>query len=318
MNAMPLLVITGATGFVGRAIVRQACADGCRVRALVREPRAAQWLAEQFGAELFAGNVLDPATLVDAFTGAAAVIHLVGVIREHGAQTFDRVHRQATGNVVAAAQTAGVARLIHMSALGTRPGARSRYHQTKWAAEEIVRQSGLAWTIFRPSLIYGTGDQSLSLLAKLVKFAPVIPVLGNGQSKVQPVSVATVARCFVAAFNHAGAVRQTYDLCGPVAFTWDELYDKLLTTQGRHKLKWHVPLPVARVVAALAEWLLPVPPFTRDQLLMLQEDNTGDPGPAARDFNLSAQLAGNQRNEVSDFDAFLLHGVAVAKRDGIK
>ena len=176
-----------------------------------------------------------------------------------------------------------------MSALGTRPAARSQYHQTKWAAEEIVRQSGLAWTIFRPSLVYGPGDQSISQLSKLVRFAPVIPVLGTGRSQIQPVAVGVVAQSFVGAITNPSAIRQTYDLCGPTAFTWNELYDKLLVAQHRHKLKCHLPLSLARPLAALGEWLLPSPPFTRDQLLMLQEDNTGDPEPAVRDFNLKLE-----------------------------
>ncbi len=283
---MSLIVITGATGFIGRAIVARARAEGHQVRAIVRDPSAAQWLKDKFDCALVAGNVLDAPTLASAFSKAQSVIHLVGIIRERGVQTFDNVHRQATGNVVAAAQKAGATRFVHMSALGTRPAARSRYHQTKWAAEEIVRQSGLAWTIFRPSLVYGPGDQSISELAKIVRVAPVIPVLGNGGSKIQPVSVAVVAQCFVGALTHPSAVRQTYDLCGPVALTWNELYDQLLAAQGRRKPKWHLPLPFARMLATLGEWLLPNPPVTRDQLRMLQEDNTGDPGPATRDFNL--------------------------------
>ena len=289
LDAMSLIAITGATGFIGRAIIAQARAAGHRVRAIVRDPTQARWLADQFDCELAAGNVLDAPPLAGALAGVQGVIHLVGIIHERGAQTFDRVHRQGTANVVAAAQTAGVARFIHMSALGVRPGARSRYHQTKWAAEELVRQSGLAWTIFRPSVVYGSGDQSINQLAKLVQFAPVIPVLGNGRSKIQPISVAAVAKCFVAALNQAGTERQTYDLCGPVALTWNELYDQLLAAQQRHKLKCHLPLPVARVMAAVAECLLPAPPFTRDQLLMIEEDNTGDPGPAVRDFNLQLE-----------------------------
>ena len=283
---MSLIVITGATGFIGRAIVARARAEGHQVRAIVRDPSAAQWLKDKFDCALVAGNVLDAPTLASAFSKAQSVIHLVGIIRERGVQTFDNVHRQATGNVVAAAQKAGVPRFIHMSALGTRPAARSQYHQTKWAAEEIVRQSGLAWTIFRPSLVYGPGDQSISQLSKMVHFAPVIPVLGDGRSKIQPVAVATVAQCFVGAITNACALRRTYDLCGPVAFTWNELYDKLLAAQHSHKLKCHLPLPIARALATFGEWLLPAPPFTRDQLRMLQEDNIGDPGPAVRDFNL--------------------------------
>lgn len=286
---MPLIAITGATGFIGRAIVAQARAEGHRVRAIVRNPAAARWLVDQFGCELVAGNVLNAASLPDTLRGVHSAIHLVGIIHEHGANTFDRVHRQGTANIVAAAQQAGVAQLIQMSALGTRPGARSQYHQTKWAAEEIVRQSGLAWTIFRPSLVYGPGNQSITELSKIVRLAPLIPVLGNGQSKIQPVSVAIVAQCFIGALTNPKALRQTYDLCGPRAFTWNELYDQLLAAQGRHKPKWHLPLPFARLLATLGERFLPNPPFTRDQLLMLQEDNTGDPEPATRDFNLNQE-----------------------------
>ena len=286
---MSLIAITGATGFIGRAIVAQARAEGYQVRAIVRDPSAAQWLQEKFGCELVTGNVLDAPTLATAFSHVQSVIHLVGIIRERGAQTFDNVHRLATGNVVAAAQKAGVPRFIHMSALGTRPAVRSQYHQTKWAAEEIVRQSGLTWTIFRPSLVYGPGDQSISQLSKIVRFAPVIPVLGDGRSKIQPISVAAVAQCFVGAITNPSSVGQTYDLCGPVAFTWNELYDKLLAAQHRRKFKWHLPIPFARVIATLSEWFLPSPPFTRDQLRMLQEDNIGDPGPAVRDYNLKLE-----------------------------
>jgi len=283
---MSLIAITGATGFVGRAIVARARAAGHRVRAIVRNPSSAHWLADQFDCELVAGNVLEAATLANALHDVQSVIHLVGIIREHGANTFPHVHRQGTANIVTAMQQAGVARLIHMSALGTRPAARSQYHQTKWAAEEIVRQSGLAWTIFRPSLVYGPGNQSISELSKIVRVAPVIPVLGSGSSKIQPVSVAVVSQCFVGSLTNPNAVRQTYDLCGPVALTWNELYDQLLAAQGRRKPKLHLPLPFARMLATLGEWLLPNPPFTRDQLLMLQEDNPGNPGPATRDFNL--------------------------------
>ena len=282
---MPLLAITGATGFVGRAIVQQARADGYQVRAIVRNPPAVP-----LDAKLFTGDVLDQKMLTTAFAGVDAVIHLVGIIRESGDQTFDRMHRQATGNVIAAVKSVGVKRFVHMSALGVRPNAQSRYHQTKWAAEEVVRQSGLAWTIFRPSLIYGPGNQSISTLEKIVRLAPVIPVLGDGRSKIQPVSVAIVAKCFIAAVNHPSAMEKTYDLCGPVAFTWNELYDKLLASQNRHKPKFHIPLPAARMLATLAEWFLPAPPVTRDQLLMIQEDNTGDPGPAIRDFNLQPEV----------------------------
>ncbi len=284
-----MIIITGATGFVGEEIVKQARAAGYPVRAIVRDPRRASWLAERYGVELFHGNVLYAPSIEGAMQDAKCVIHLVGIIREWKENTFERVHVQATKHVIDEAKKAGVKRFVHMSALGTRENARSRYQQTKWAGEDCVRKSGLAWTIFRPSFIYGPKDKAINTLAKLVQRLPFVPVLGSGNTKIQPISVANVARAFVGAIRNDESVSQVYDLCGPEAFTWNELYDKLQKILGTRKPKFHLPLPIARVQAALFEKILPNPPFTRDQLLMLQEDNVGNPKPAERDFVLEQE-----------------------------
>jgi len=256
-----MIVVTGATGFVGRELTRQLRAGKIEHRVLPR------------GGDMEA-----------ALAGAKAVIHLVGIIHERGENTFEHVHVELTRRMVEAAKAAGVRRFLHMSALGTRPGARSRYHQTKWAAEELVRQSGLAWTIFRPSVIYGPGDVSINELAKTMRRLPVMPVLGDGNGKIQPVSVENVARAFVAALKNDATIGKTYDLCGPVAFTWNELYDKLGSLLGLRRPKVHLTLGVAHMIAEVLELCIPQPPFNRDQLLMVQEDNVGDPGPARRDL----------------------------------
>lgn len=258
-----IVAVTGASGFVGGEILRELRAAGAKARTVGRG-----------------------AALREALAGADAVIHLVGIIHERGANTFQAAHVEMTRAVLAAATAAGVRRYLHMSALGTRAGARSRYHQTKWGAEELVRQSGLAWTIFRPSLIYGVQDKAINALATAARRLPAVPVLGDGRSKIQPVAVEQVARCFVAALRCEAAVGQVYELCGPVALTWDELNDQLLAALGRRKPKLHLPMALARPVAAVLEQVLQEPPFTRDQLLMLAEDNTGDPEAARRDLGL--------------------------------
>jgi uncharacterized protein YbjT (DUF2867 family) len=284
-----MIVITGATGFVGEEVVKQVRAAGHPVRAIVRDPRRASWLAERYGAELFHGNVLSASSIEGAIQGAKCVIHLVGIIREWKENTFERAHAQATKHVIDEAKKSGVKRFLHMSVLGTRDNARSRYHQTKWAAEDCVRKSGLAWTIFRPSFIYGPKDVAINTLAKLVRRLPFVPVLGGGNTKIQPISVENVARAFVGAIRNDESINRVYDLCGLEAFTWNELYDKLQMILGTRKPKWHLPLPIARAQAAFFEKILPNPPFTRDQLLMLQEDNIGDPKPAERDFMLEQE-----------------------------
>ena len=283
------LVITGATGFVGREIVRQARAGGHTVRAIVRDPRAMRAWDTGTGIELVRGDVTDAPSLTGVMQGVDCVIHLVGIIHERKPDTFEKVHAEGTKNIVEAARSAGVNRFLHMSALGTRAGARSRYHQTKWAAEECVRNSGLAWTIIRPSVIYGPEDLSINVLTSVMRRLPFVPVLGDGRANIQPVAVETVARAFVAAITLPASIAKTYALCGPVAFSWNELYDRLLAFYSWRKPKLHLPLPIARCLAALFETILRQPPFTRDQLLMIEEDNVGDPAPAVRDFALQLE-----------------------------
>ena len=284
-----MIAITGATGYVGHEVVKQARAEGHPVRAIVRDPKQAQWLVDEFGVELFHGNALYAPSLEGSMAGVRCVIHLVGIINERKENTFQRVHVDATINVLEAAKKAGVKRYLHMSALGTRSNARSRYHQTKWAAEEAVRKSGMAWTIFRPSMIYGPHDISINVLAKLLRRSPFVPIFGKGTARIQPVSIENVAKCFVAAIKNDETIGKTYDLAGPEAFTWTELYDKLMKLQGIRRAKLHLPLPIAMAQAAVFETLLTNPPFNRAQVIMSQEDNAGDPKPAERDFLLQQE-----------------------------
>lgn len=280
------VTLTGGTGFVGRALTAELVRRGHRVRRLVRTASA----PTPAGVEDVPVDLGDTAALVPCLRGQEAVIHLVGLISECGPQTFERVHVGLTRSVLEAARAAGVPRWIHMSALGTRPDARSRYHRTKWAAEELVRTSGLAWTVFRPSLIYGPEDLFTNLLARL-SLSPVVPVMGAGEGLLQPIAVEQVAAAFAGALEGPASVGRVYDLAGPERLTFNQVLDAILAAQGRRRLKLHLPLPLARVPAALLERLFPAllrrpPPLNRDQLLMLAEDNIGEPAAADRDFGL--------------------------------
>jgi uncharacterized protein YbjT (DUF2867 family) len=269
--------VTGATGFVGRAVVHALSTQGYSVRCLVR--RGSERDLRGFEAiERVEGDILARRGLEEGIAGCDTLIHLVGIIRERPAVgvSFERVHTQGTVRVLEAAAAAGVRRLLHMSALGVRPEARARYHMTKWAAEEAVRASGLAWTIFRPSIIYGRGDGFVSLLARMTRL-PIVPIVGTGRQRLQPVPVEHVAEAFARAVTLATTVKQTYEVGGPDAVTMPELLDLVTKTLGRRpRMKVHLPL---RVVGAAAALLQNVPgfPVTTDQLLMLEEDNTCDP-----------------------------------------
>ena len=288
------VLVTGASGFVGTEILKHLHAAGHSIRIVARHPRSARVQADaaRFGAEIHDGNVLASASLPAGMKDIAAVIHLVGIISEVGKNTFENVHTLGTKNIVTAAKQAGVPRFIHMSALGARPNAPSRYHQSKWAAEEIVRQSGLDYTIFRPSIIYGSNDHFVNLFNHIARFSPVLPVMGDGRSKLQPIPVADVATCFVRAINEPKSIGQTYDLCGRDVLSFDEILDAILQVIGRKRWKLHLPLGLARLQAALLEFVFPrllgkAPPLNRDQLLMLQEDNVGNPRPANVLFHLN-------------------------------
>jgi NADH dehydrogenase len=278
MQSIRRVFVTGATGFVGRAVVQALRAEGCVVRCLVR--RGSERDLRGLGAiERVEGDVTARRTLDEGITGCHAVVHLVGIIREHPSAgvTFERVHTQGTVNVLEAAIAAGVSRFVHMSALGTRPGARSRYHATKWAAEEAVRSSPLPWTIFRPSIIYGRGDAFVTMLARMIQNFTVIPVIGSGRQQLQPVPVEQVAQAFARALSLDATVKHAYDVAGPDAVTMVELLDRIGSAMARRRVrKLHVPLALVRPAARVLH-RLPGFPLTPDQLLMLEENNTCDP-----------------------------------------
>ena len=166
-----------------------------------------------------------------------------------------------------------------MSALGARAGARSRYHQTKWAAEEAVRDSAPSWTIFRPSIIYGRGDEFVSMLAGMVRRLPVVPVIGDGTQHVQPIPVEQVAAGFARSIDTPAAVKHTLEAGGPDVVSMVQLLDEIGAALGRRRvLKAHVPLGLIRPLSRLFH-RLPSFPVTPDQLRMLAENNTCDSTP---------------------------------------
>lgn len=279
------IFVTGGTGFVGREIVRQLHGVGHKVRCLVRDAERAKQLLP-LTVELHPGDLTDPDSFKAGLKECQAVIHLVGIIVEKGQATFEHIHLQGTADLLRAASGAGVRRFIQMSALGSRPDAKSRYHRTKYQAEQAVIQSGLDWTIFRPSVIFGPGDQFANLIARIIKSAPVIPIIGPGESRIQPISVRNVASCFALAVGDPSTYRKIYELGGPQRLTYNRIYQIIAGVLEKKKAALHIPIPLVKPGVLISELLLPNPPITREQLIMLQEDNICDSTDAVHDFSL--------------------------------
>ncbi len=270
--------VTGGTGFVGKAVIRALLAQGFLVRCLVR-PGSEHDLKGFESIDRVPGDVLQSDGLTASVEGCTAFVHLVGIIREQRGRgvTFDRLHTQATRNMLALSRAAGIKRFAQMSALGARPGARARYHQTKWAAEEAVRASDLEWTIFRPSIIFGRGDAFMSVLGRTVSQLPVMPVLGDGRYRLQPIPVEQVAEGFARALRTSESVRQTYEVAGPTPYAFVDLLDEIGRALGRARVrKLRVPLAPVRALTRALDWL-PFYPLSTDQLIMLEEESVTDP-----------------------------------------
>lgn len=282
------VLVTGGTGFVGRYVVRELLARGHGVRCLVR-PGSEKKIAHRQGVEVFPGDVLHREEVARAAAGCEAVVHLVGIIREFPGRgvTFEKAHVQATENVVAAARDAGVKRFLHMSALGARPAPADPYHVTNFRAEELVQQSGMPYTIFRPSVIYGPEDQSLNLFARQIKALRLVPVIGDGLYQMQPVPVAAVAAAFALALELPHTENRVYEVGGPEPLAFNAIIDTLAAVLGRKVLKVHILVWSLRLLTGMFG-RFPWFPLTTGQIRMLLEGSTCDPTAFYRDFGLEA------------------------------
>jgi uncharacterized protein YbjT (DUF2867 family) len=278
--------ITGGSGFVGRTIINRLLVSQHEVRALIRRADA---IAQQPHLTTVTGDTTDPDSLKNLLSGCDAVIHLVGIIREFPSKniTFEKLHTESTKNIVQASYDQGIPRYLHMSANGTRDGAITKYHQTKWAAEEIVRQSGLNWTIFRPSLIFGPQDDFINMLAKIIKQFPLVPVFGDGRYQMQPVHVDDIATAFLSALDNHDSSKKTYCCCGPQTYSYDQLLDTIgKTLKNKSVCKIHQPLPLMKPIVKLLQ-SFPLFPITEDQLQMLLEGNTCEENNWINDFQIN-------------------------------
>ena len=276
---LPSILILGGTGFVGRHVVAALVDAGYRVVVPTRRRVAARDLFLLPTVEIVEADIRDGATLARLASGAVAVINLVGILNESRRQTFADIHVGVTRTAIAASKSAGVPRLLQMSALNADPAGPSRYLATKGEAEARVVASGLAYTIFQPSVIFGREDDFLNKFATLLRFAPVMPLPG-ADAKFQPVYVGDVAHCFVHALVDDATVGMKYRLCGPTIYTLRELVRYVGEVTGNIRPIIGLGPTLAGAQACVLEHM-PGTPMSRDNLLSMQRDSVcGCPFPA--------------------------------------
>ena len=279
--------VTGGTGFVGKNIVNKLVERGYETTILVRDKNSLKkTISCTDKLHYIYGNVQDIASLERGMSGCDAVIHLVGIIREAGSNTFENVHVEGSKNMIEVAKFSKIKRFIHMSAEGTCPTAKSKYHKTKYRAEEYLKSSGLNYTIFRPSMLFVAEDKNFNVLADLIRKSPFIPVIGDGNYRWQPVSVKNVAEVFVSALENKKAERKVYEIRGPDVFTFNEVLDILMKILSIKKAKIHIPLALIRPIVIILERILSAPPLTSDQLKMLLDDYDNPVDDLLEDFKI--------------------------------
>jgi len=284
-----MILVTGGTGFVGPKVVRALGDDDRPVRCLVRDPSAgsAELLAA-WGCELVQGEMADAASLRRAVEGCEAVVHLVA-IRQGREEQFRRVMEQGTRDLVEAAKEAGVRRFVLMSALGTSAETKDLvpYYHAKWEMEQAVTASGLEYVIFRPSFIFGRDGGILATFKRLARLTPVTPVIGSGRQRLQPIWVDDVGTYFAAGVDKPEAAGRIFELGGPDAVTWNDLWARLKRALGVRRPTMHVPVRLMRMNALLTERLPGNIPLTRDLLTMLEHgDNVVSNDDAVQTFGL--------------------------------
>lgn len=265
------IVVVGATGFVGRHLACRLAHAGYRAVVVTRRSERARPLSLLPTVEIVEADAGDPAALAAVAQGAAAVVNLTGIINEIAGQTFAQAHVEVTVNVIAACRAAGVRRLLQMSALHADAAGPSRYLRSKGEAEARIAASGLDWTIFQPSVIFGPGDSFLNLFARLLRTMPVL-ALGAPGARFQPVYVGDVVGCFVHALGDAATIGQRYPLCGPEVYTLHELVRYVGETTDAVRPIMTLG-PTLSKLQAIALEHLPGKLMTRDNLRSMQLDS---------------------------------------------
>ena len=269
------IAITGGTGFVGRHLARRLTSEGHQVVLLARGlDRRDPEIFGHPGATFFPGDLGNVEELERAFAACDAVAHCAGINREIGRQTYRKVHVEATAHVVEAARRAGVRKIVLLSFLRARPDCGSPYHESKWAAEEIVRRSGLDYTIVKAGMIYGRGDHMLDHLSHAIYTFPVLPTVGLKQRPIRPLAIDDLLTVLCAALVQGRLSRQTVPLTGAEELLLGEAGRRVARVLGRKLLVFPLPVWIHQIAARFFELTMKIPLVARAQVRILSEGVT--------------------------------------------
>lgn len=283
------VLVTGSTGFLGRRVVQKLLDHSYQVRCLVRSP-GRERMFDQGSVDVYYGDTDNPEALLSACHGVEQVVHLVAVIRQQGAVTYDRVNRVGAANVAQAAKAAGgVQQFIHVSAVGAVNNPEFPYLQSKWQGEQAVIDSGLPYTIIRPSIIFGEGDEFLNSLAALVRLFPLVPVVASGRNRLQPIWVDDVAQCIALSLSRHDLHGHILELGGPEQLSYNEIVSAVARVMGKRRLRLHVPMWLMRLNVALMQLTMSRPPINSEMLKMMRVRNVAEVGIVEQIFGFRAE-----------------------------
>src|SRR5258707_5551943 len=289
------VALAGGSGFIGRAIARRLLASGkIMVRVLTRDPKLARAKLEIPGVEFVRADIGQPPSLVDALKGANTIVDAIQfdgypVENPRRGLTFERIDYGGVVTLIDAAKEAGVQQFIYVSGSASDENSSHPGFRAKGRAERVIRESGLTYTIFRPSLVYGPEDKVVNGLARAIRFLPLFGVPGTGRQKVQPVLVDDLAACVMLAVSGRGR-NGTYEIGGPDLMTFDDMMRIIMDASGHRRLLFHIPENIMRTVGGLLE-KMPKPLLSRAAVTFVTADNACNIEPLIDEFGINLTRA---------------------------
>ncbi len=286
-----MILITGATGYIGHHLVARLAAHGEQPRCLVRNINRAKSILPADKVELVQGETTSPASLDAAVQEVDTIVHaafLTADRKQSAGNEYEKTNVQGTTNLVKAAKKSGVKRIIEISGLGTRPDKPGSYMQGRYLAEKMLKESSLDWTIIQPSVLFGKNAPFIKGLADLIRTSPVVPLIGGGKIMFQPIYVEDVVTVIIKILEDpSSTTNKTYTIGGPEYYSFTQVIDALLETMHKQRIKAPAPTSLVGVGAAVMEAVLPRPPLTKAAMSLFTFDNTTDLKSVERDFGFT-------------------------------